>query len=255
MNSRHVCAATGWPLMGKDRSLVTVIIPVYNCETYLAEAIESVLAQTYRPLEIIVVDDGSTDSTPEVARRFQSTVEYHRQTHRGVGAARNTGLNLAQRDYVAFLDADDLWRQDKLARQVAALHESRTLDMVFAHVEHFVSPEVEAHVAQRMSCPSGPMPGYCASSMLARRDALQRAGPFQENLRVAEFVEWYSRATDAGLVSLMLPATLVRRRIHGGNLTIRERGSQPDYLRVLKASMDRHRRKKDSGPGHTRKTS
>jgi glycosyltransferase involved in cell wall biosynthesis len=241
--------------MRKDRPLVSVIIPVYNCEAYLGEAIGSVLAQTYRPLEIFVVDDGSTDGTPDVVHLFQNAVEYHRQTHRGAGAARNTGIDLAQGDYIAFLDADDLWRQDKLARQMASFHESPTLDMVFGHVEHFISPEVEAHVAQRMNCPSGPVPGYYGSSMLARRDAVRRADPFRENLRVAEFVDWYSRAMDAGLVSLMLPATLVLRRIHGGNLTIRERGSQADYLRAVKASIDRRRRKNDSGPGPTKEPS
>ncbi len=235
--------------MGRTRSLVSVIIPVHNCEAYLAEAIASVLAQTYRPLETIVVDDGSTDRTADVARRFQDAVEYHRLTHRGAGAARNTGVDLAQGDYIAFLDADDLWRQDKLARQMARFDESAALDMVFGHVEHFISPELEAHVAQRIACPSGPMPGYCASSMLAKRGVLERVGRFQENLRVAEFVDWYSRATDAGLVSLMLSATLVRRRIHGDNLTIRERRSQADYLRTVKAAIDRQRRNKATGSG------
>jgi glycosyltransferase involved in cell wall biosynthesis len=240
--------------MGRDRPLVSVIIPVYNCEAYLAEAIGSVLAQTYRPLEIIVVDDGSTDGTADVAHRFQNTVEYHRQTHRGSSAARNAGVELAQGDYVAFLDADDLWLEDKLVLQIASFHESPLLDLVFGHVEHFHSPDLDADVAERMYCPSDAMPGYLAGAMLARRDALQRVGPFDQSLRVGEFVDWYSRAMDAGLVSLMLPATLMQRRIHGGHLATGRRRLQTDYLRVVKAAIDRQRREKSSLQGHAKET-
>ncbi len=240
--------------MATGRPLVSVIIPVYNCEAYLAEAIGSVLAQTYRPLEIIVVDDGSTDGSADVAHRFQNTVEYCRQTHRGSSAARNAGVELAQGDYIAFLDADDLWLEDKLDLQMASFHESPALDLVFGHVEHFHSPDLDADVAERMYCPSDPMPGYLAGAMLARRAALQRVGPFDQSLRVGEFVDWYSRAMDAGLVSLMLPATLIQRRIHSGHLAVRRRDSQTDFLRVVKASMDRQRREKDSGQGDAKET-
>jgi glycosyltransferase involved in cell wall biosynthesis len=241
--------------MDSDTPLVSVIIPAYNCERYLAEAISSVLAQTYRPIEILVVDDGSTDGTADVAHRFENTVEYHRQPHRGPGAARNAGIDLSQGDYIAFLDADDLWEEDKLTLQMASFDESPALDVVFGHVEHFYSPELEADAALQMHSPSDPLPGYYASAMLVKRDVFQRVGPFDENLRVGEFVDWYSRAMDADLVSLMLQDILVRRRIHGGNLTIRERGSHTDYLRVVKASIDRQHSGKGGRQGHAKGSS
>src|ERR1700758_706720 len=101
-----------------EKSLISVIIPVYNAEKYLAEAIESVLAQTYRPIEVIVVDDGSTDSSADIAKRFAS-VRYCFQSHSGLGATRNRGIDLSQGKFLAFLDADDLWVEDKLTHQMA----------------------------------------------------------------------------------------------------------------------------------------
>jgi len=101
------------------RSDVAVIIAVYNGERFLAEAIRSALAQTVAPFEIIVVDDGSTDGSAEIARRFD--VRYYYQPNAGVGAARNAGLEMATGSFVAFLDADDRWCVEKLERQLAAL--------------------------------------------------------------------------------------------------------------------------------------
>ena len=100
------------------RQLVSVIIPTYNSGTYVTETIDSVLNQTYPHREIIVVDDGSTDDTPEQVRRYGSAISYIRQSNSGVGAARNTGLRAASGHYLAFLDSDDLWLPEKLAVQL-----------------------------------------------------------------------------------------------------------------------------------------
>jgi len=108
----------------KQNPLISVIIPVYNGERYLAEAIESALAQTWEPVEIIIVDDGSTDGSADVASRFASSVKYDLQPHAGPGAARNRGARLARGDYLAFLDADDLWLKEKLKLQMAAMQGS-----------------------------------------------------------------------------------------------------------------------------------
>src|SRR5437667_12630279 len=110
--------------------LVSVVIPCYNGERYLAEAIESVLAQRYEPLEIIVVDDGSTDRSAEVARHFGDAVQYVCQPHAGAAAARNRGVGLATGDLIAFLDADDVWTEGRLARQVQVLEADPSVGMV-----------------------------------------------------------------------------------------------------------------------------
>lgn len=99
--------------------LVSVIIPTYNCGSYVAETIDSVLWQTHPRREVIIVDDGSTDDTPRVVERYGSAVTYIRQANAGVGAARNAGLGAASGDYVAFLDSDDVWLPEKLEIQLA----------------------------------------------------------------------------------------------------------------------------------------
>src|SRR5687768_16816995 len=99
---------------------ISAILPVFNGGLYLAEAIESVLAQTYQPAEVIVIDDGSTDITGEIVKRFGDVVQYSTQPNSGAGAARNRGVQLAHGEFLAFLDADDLWLKNKLTDQMQA---------------------------------------------------------------------------------------------------------------------------------------
>src|SRR5437763_7325366 len=112
-------------------SLVSVMIGVYNARPYLAEAIESVFAQSYRPLELIVVDDGSDDGSDEVALSYGQALKYIRQERQGNGAARNSAVAQAAGAFFAFLDADDRFVPDKLERQMAALAADPDLDIVF----------------------------------------------------------------------------------------------------------------------------
>lgn len=233
-----------------NEPLISVVIPVHNCERYLAEAIESVLAQTYRPIEIIVVDDGSTDGSADIAERFVPPVRYCFQLHSGAGAARNHGIECAGGSFFAFLDADDLWMKGKLVRQMAAFREHPQLAMVFGHVEQFHSPELGSDLKDRIRYPAETMPGYMLGAMLVRRDAFLRVGPFETKWQVGEFVDWYSRALEQGLKSFVVPQMIVRRRLHSDNLGIRERDSQMDYLRVLKASLDRRRKTTPPGQGN-----
>ena len=107
------------------QALVTVMIGVYNAEAYVAEAIESVLAQSYSPIELIVVDDGSDDGSGDVARSYGERLTYIRQERQGNGAARNTAVGAARGDFFAFLDADDLWLPSYLERVVELYDESR----------------------------------------------------------------------------------------------------------------------------------
>src|SRR5688572_23408840 len=99
--------------------LITCIIAVYNGERYLGEALDSILGQTYQPLRVVVADDGSTDKTAEVAAHYGARIIYLHQSNQGYAASKNLGLNAAQGDFVAFLDADDLWHPEKLERQMA----------------------------------------------------------------------------------------------------------------------------------------
>jgi glycosyltransferase involved in cell wall biosynthesis len=230
----------------KTTSLISVIIPAYNREQYLAETIESVLSQTYRPIEIIIVDDGSTDGTADVAERFSGSVRYFFQPNSGCGAALNTGVERAEGDYLSFIGSDDLWVREKLSRQMRVLEGDGGLDMVFGHVTHFYSPELGQRERGRFRCPTGKMPGYHAGTMLIRKEAYLRVGPFNASFQAGEFVDWYFRARETGLREMMLPDVLMKRRIHSSNLGILKRNTQTDntdidYIRVLKAALDRRR--------------
>ena len=226
-----------------ERALVSVIIPVYNGERYLAEAIESVLSQTYSALEIVVIDDGSTDNSASVAKSYGSNVQYFYQTNRGLSAALNHGVQVARGSFFGFLDADDVWVENKITQQMATFANNPTLDMVFGYVKQFCSPELYENEKKRLQVFTELMPGYFKGTMLIKRKAFFRAGTFDTMWKVGDFIDWYLKALEGGLKSVMLPDVLLMRRVHNQNMGIREQMHQRDYVRILKASLDRRRRK------------
>lgn len=227
---------------------VSVIIPVYNYDRYLAEAIDSVLNQTYRNLEVIVVDDGSTDQTGEVAKSFAVRgVRYQHQVNAGIGPARNTGVDLTNGEFLAFLDADDRWPETKIERQLQSFADDPALEMVFGQaLQLHNGPEWEAGVRNKNTTVDGLMPGMVAGTMLIKRAAFDRVGKFPGGLKVGEFVDWYARAGELQIRSLVLPDLFLWRRIHDSNTGVRERQSVTDYARVLKAKLDRRRAEADA---------
>ena len=227
----------------KESPLVSVVIPVYNYERYLGEAVESVLGQTYQNLEVIVIDDGSTDQSGEVARSFADRgVVYCEQVHAGIGPARNKGVELARGEFLAFLDADDRWPLEKLERQLNAFENDPALEMVFGQALQLQNgPAWEAGVRDKNLAVDGMVPGMVPGTMLIKRDAFDRVGNFQGGLKVGEFIDWYARAVELKVRSLVLPELLLWRRIHDSNQGVRERQSVTDYARVLKAKLDRKR--------------
>jgi glycosyltransferase involved in cell wall biosynthesis len=231
------------------RPLISVMIGVYDAERYLGEAIESVFAQDYRPLELIVVDDGSDDGSGEVARSYGERLVYARQDNAGNGAARNHAVRLASGELYAFLDADDRFTPDKLERQFTAMEADPAIDMVFGHVQEFVSPELTAEQRATVRPPAPePLPWPAPNLMLIKRESFARVGPFSEDVKVGVTVDWYARATEAGLRSAMLPEVVLERRIHLTNNGLRERDSRQQYLHVLKAALDRRRAQASSEP-------
>ncbi len=228
--------------MKKNRSLISVIIPVYNCENYLGQAIESALAQTYTPIEIIVVNDGSTDKSLDIAQNFTCPeVRVHSQVNKGLGYSRNKGVELAAGEYFAFLDADDLWLPEKLTLQHEVLM-NQEIDMVFSDLQQFISPELSNHSKKLIKGDQMVSPGYIASTLLIKKSAFEKAGPFATNWRVGEFIDWYSKGMEHGLKQGLVSQVLAKRRLHSNNMGIREKNSRTDYLRVVKAAMERKRK-------------
>lgn len=220
------------------RNRVSVIIPAFNAEAYLAEAVASILRQTAPATEILVIDDGSTDGTGDIARSF-ADVTCVRQANAGVAAALNHGARIASGDCIAFLSADDIWSPDKLALQHQALQDTPNR-VVFGHMQHFVSPELTPAQAAGLACPPEPMPAFSAGTLLTRLDTFRAIGPLNESFAVGEFLDWYGRARDRGTEVIMLEAVVSRRRVHLGNQSTKAL-REKSYTPVLKALLDRRR--------------
>lgn len=226
--------------MSDELSRISVIVPVFNHEAYIPMALRSAIEQSFPAHEIIVVDDGSTDGSAAAAAEFPG-VKVLRKANGGIGAARNTGLRAASGDAFAFLDADDIWHPEKLRVQREAILRRPDLDMVFSMARQFLSPDLSEEERKRRKLDQEVVPGRIIWTMLIRRKSFEKVGEFREDLRSAEFVDWYARAQSLGLVDDMLPDILYERRIHATNHGIRERSARSDYFRALKASIDRKR--------------
>jgi glycosyltransferase involved in cell wall biosynthesis len=228
-----------WPALAEPT--VTAAIPVRDGEAYLAEAIESVLAQSRPCDQVIVVDNGSSDRSAEIARGFAPTVEVVHEPRPGIGTARNAALRAARGELVAFLDADDLWEPEKTALQLAALEAEPRLQLVFGHVRQFVSPDLSEADAEALRPPAASQPGLYISAMLARRTAIDTIGPWAEDVQVSDGLAFLLRAKELSLEQAMLPETVTLRRLHGANHSIHNRDQRTEFARHLKRSLDRRR--------------
>lgn len=219
---------------------VTCVIPVYNCERFIQETLESVLAQTYPVHEIYVVDDGSTDGTRAKveahAAKAGEKIHYLWQENAGSAAARNHGIQASTGEYVAFLDADDLWEPEKIARQLTRFAARTELDVSVTHIQNFWMDEVRDEKERLGDHPrTKPMAGYCMSTMMTRRTVLEKIGTFNTTLSYSDDTEWFMRAKDAQVVDELIPDVLVRRRMHLHNISrLQSKASQVEYLRLLK---------------------
>jgi len=223
-------------------SLVTVVIPAHNSRLYIAPALDSILAQKYRPIEIVVVDDGSTDCTAQIVRKYAPEVRIIEQEQRGHPAARNAGIRAASGEFLGFLDHDDLWSPDKLELQIASFERNPALELVFGHIQNFFTPEMPDEECKRLAVPLQPLPGLLQGAMLARRQSFDRVGPFSEERSVGDFLDWYGRAMVAQVKVEMIPETVVYRRIHANNYQRTHKYQHREYLRAVKDLLDRRRR-------------
>lgn len=224
-----------------SRPEVSVLIAVYNGERFLRAAVESVLAQDHPALEVIVVDDGSTDRSAAAVAGLVG-VRVLRQDNAGQPAALNHGLDHASGSLLAFNDADDLWTVGRLAGQLAALGADPALEAVFGHVEQFAEADAPASVVAGLSEERRIQPSRLHTAMLIRRPAFDRIGRFDASLRVGGVVEWADRARRAGLREQMLEDVVLRRRLHSANIGLQQRdAARADYLALARAALARRR--------------
>ncbi len=226
--------------MPDGRPFVSVILPTYNSASFLPDAVGSVRMQRYEPLEIIVVDDGSTDRTGDVVDALEGAdLRYLRQENRGPGAARNAGLAAAQGEIIGFLDADDLWPEQKLARQLEVLIADPAVDIVHGRTQALVLVDDAAAGERRFAPFAEPWYSTQLGSALYRREIFARVGCFDPDLKTSEDFDWFLRARECGAKVVPTPEAALLYRFHHSNLT-RGAGTH-NLMTTIKRSLDRRR--------------
>jgi glycosyltransferase involved in cell wall biosynthesis len=221
------------------RPLVSVIIPVRDMGRYLGEALRSVLAQDYRPIEVIVVDDGSTDDSAEVAASFAEVICL-REPRRGVSIARNLGIARSRGAFIAFQDADDIWDPSKLTVQMEWMLDHPETGYVAAFYRNFLEPGMARPAWVREEQLDNALKGGI-SNLVVRRSVFETIGVFDPDEDFGADVDWIVRAKDAKIGAEILPDVLVSRRIHAANMSHQWKGGKELLLKALKASIDRRR--------------
>jgi glycosyltransferase involved in cell wall biosynthesis len=214
----------------------SVVIPAFNAETTIAEAIGSVLQQSVPPITIVVVDDGSSDGTATIASAFGTHVRVTRQDNLGPGAATSRGLSEVETPFVATLDADDLWLPTKAERQLALLESSSAIAAVFGHLQLFASDPADPRNG-RVSA------GWSRTTLMMPTATFARVGAMADPPgRRGELVDWLARARDTGEQLTMMDEVVALRRIRPGSLSDgrdieRDRG----YLHAAHNALQRRR--------------
>lgn len=204
---------------------ISVILPVYNGERYLHDALESIRRQGDPSLEVIVVDDGSTDGTARIVREFPMEIAYLRQSNQGPQHARNRGLESARGELITFLDADDRWADGKLARQRRLI---RDADVVIG-------------MSRLMHDDARPFLFLNLGAGMFRRSALERVGPFDGDLFCADDLDLFFRAREAGLETRVHAEVVLYHRRHENNLSNQRTRDRAYILLMLHKSLARRR--------------
>lgn len=221
-------------------TLVSVIIPVYNCDRYLAEAIESVLSQTFKSFEIIVVDDGSTDASAEIATSYKE-VNYIRQSNQGIAVARNVGITNARGEFIAFIDADDVWIPNKLRRQVDYLINHPEIQYTVGRVKYFLEKGQSLPPSFRRDLLSGDHVGMLTVTLLVRKELFDIIGKFDSHFVLGDDTDWFARAIDANVPMGVIPSVLTHIRVHSFNISLNSTNNNYYLLKILRKSIQRKR--------------
>jgi glycosyltransferase involved in cell wall biosynthesis len=219
---------------------ISCVIPVFNCERYLSEALDSVLAQDYPLSEIIVVDDGSTDGTPAILQARADAIRVITQQNLGVSAARNAGIRAASGDAIAFLDSDDIWPAGRLKALVDAAERDAAADVTAGLVQMLdrrpAKPALKEDLGTKHRV-------HCVGSLLIRRSVFDRIGAFDEMLRVVEDTEFIMRARYGGIAFRMIDTVSLIYRLHEDNISRDIDRNQSATLDAMRSLLRRRREK------------
>ncbi len=226
------------------RPLISIIIPTRNSARFLAEALDSVRAQTFGDYEIVLIDAASSDATPEIAGRYEK-VRLRQQGSTGLGGAWNEGIHAAHAEWIAFLDSDDLWAPHKLEMQAAYLGSHPEVEFVASRMRYFLSEGESLPPAfGRIGLLGMDHAGYFPGSLLIRKRLFDLVGEFSDRLIIASDIDWFARVKDMNIPAHTLPETLFFKRLHPDNLshgTLSQQVWAKELLRTIKASVQRQK--------------
>lgn len=219
---------------------VSVIIPVFNGERYIAEAVESIRRQNHNPLEIIIVDDGSTDNTARTVADISGNIRYVYQSNSGPAAARNRGLIMAKGDVIGFLDADDLWSGNKLKIQTALLEQKPEVDIVLGLLQRMQLIDAKEG-PPRFKEWSEPVMNMHLGSALFRKSVFEKVGCLDESLDYCEDWDWFMRAKEMNIPMMLHQEVIYFYRRHDKNITNDTEAGFNFALKMLRLSLNRRR--------------
>ncbi len=243
-NERH----TGSTNVDAANPLLSVIMATYNRGPFIVSALESLLQQAYTPLEIIIVDDGSTDGTAalieDLLESQAASIQYAWQANSGAPAARNHGLRLARGQIISFLDSDDLWPMDRLPAQIA-LFESGSLPgerkpQIILGREERIADGGTIDPAELTAANDRPV-HYSLGASLIARTVFDSIGTFDESLPYCDDWDWFSRAREAGIPMASDSRVTLKMRVHGGNMTQNRELSNLYTARMVRKHLERMR--------------
>jgi len=222
----------------EEQPLVSVIIPVYNGEKYLAEAIDSLIQQAYQPKEIIVIDDGSVDHTAEIAQSYPQ-VRYLFQVNQGNAAACNAGIDAARGALITFLDGDDIMLPDAINNRVAYIIQNPAINCLISMHLSFLEPGMEKPAWLRAEELSEGHFG--CGYFIAKKSFLEKVGGFDPKYQNLVDIELLFRAKDLGFQIDKFPEVVILRRIHDKNLSQKVSLARANMLKMVQASVERKR--------------
>jgi glycosyltransferase involved in cell wall biosynthesis len=227
-------------MMNSEQFFVSAIVPVHNGGKFLAGAIANVLEQDYYAREIIVVDDGSSDGTAEVAAHFKDKIRYVYQTQAGPAAARNHGIKIAKGNVIAFLDVDDLWSSHKLKLQVECLAANPSVQIVQGLIQQvYLSSTNKEQVYENYA---RPYQYINLGSSIYRKSVFEKVGILDETLTYGEDMDWFFRAWENSIDKLVIEEVTLFYRHHQQNMTLGKSFKDQRLIKVYKRRIDRNRK-------------
>lgn len=226
--------------------LISVIIPVYNCEKYIDEAIDCALSQNYKPVEIIIIDDGSTDNSAAIAKRYKKKIRYINQNNKGPAAARNAGIKIATGEFIAFLDADDLWPENKIELHLPNFKNDIELEISMGRIKYVELPGAKRN--NRIPLDSNDSFKYVnLGAGLFKKSVFDKVGYFDEEFIYWEDLDWFLKAYEDNCQITFLDEITMFYRIHSNNMSNDNNKKGPRFFnKALRNSLRRRKKKSHS---------